>query len=61
MKKLLNEWREYLKEEKMADLNAEQAYSTKVKGMNIIINLKDTDLEGSKHSKERQFRHIGFY
>ena len=57
MKKLLNEWREYLKEEKMADLNAEQAYSTKVKGMNIIINLKDTDLEGSKHSKERQFRH----
>ena len=46
-----------VKEDKMADLNAEQAYSAKVKGINVIINLKDTDLEASKHSKERQFRH----
>ena len=46
-----------VKEEKMADLDAEQAYSTKVRGVNVIINLKDTDLEATKHSKERQFRH----
>ena len=48
---------DHLMEEKMADLDAEQAYSTKVRGVNVIINLKDTDLEGTKHSKERQFRH----
>ena len=48
---------DHLMEEKMADLDAEQAYSTKVKGVNVIINLKDTDLEGTRHSKERQFRH----
>ena len=48
---------QHLTEEKMADLDAEQAYSTKVRGVNVIINLKDTDLEASKHSKERQFRH----
>ena len=46
-----------VKEEKISDLNAEQAYSTKVRGVNVIINLKDTDLEGTKHSKERQYRH----
>ena len=46
-----------IKEEKMADLDAEQAYSTKVRGVNVIINLKDTDLEATRHSKERQFRH----
>ena len=44
MKKLMTEWRKYIKEEKMADLDAEQAYSTKVRGVNVIINLKDTDL-----------------
>ena len=48
---------DHLMEEKMADLDAEQAYSTKVKGVNVIVNLKDTDLEATKHSKERQFRH----
>ena len=48
---------DHLMEEKMADLDAEQAYSTKVKGVNVIINLKDTDLQATKHSKERQFRH----
>ena len=48
---------DHLTEEKMADLDAEQAYSTKVRGVNVIINLKDTDLEGTRHSKERQFRH----
>ena len=48
---------QHLTEEKMADLDAEQAYSTKVKGVNVIINLKDTDLQATKHSKERQFRH----
>ena len=48
---------QHLNEEKMADLDAEQAYSTKVRGVNVIINLKDTDLEATKHSKERQFRH----
>ena len=48
---------DHLMEEKMADLDAEKAYSTKVKGVNVIINLKDTDLEATKHSKERQFRH----
>jgi len=48
---------DHLMEEKMADLDAEQAYSTKVRGVNVIINLKDTDLQGTKHSKERQFRH----
>ena len=48
---------QHLTEEKMADLNAEQAYSTKVRGVNVIINLKDTDVEATKHSKERQFRH----
>ena len=46
-----------VKEEKMADLNAEEAYSTKVRGVNVIINLKDTDLQATKHSKERQYRH----
>ena len=46
-----------IREEKMADLSAEQAYSTKVRGINVIINLKDTDLEATRHSKERQFRH----
>ena len=48
---------DHLMEEKMADLDAEQAYSTKVRGVNVIINLKDTDVEATKHSKERQFRH----
>ena len=48
---------DHLMEEKMADLDAEKAYSTKVKGVNVIINLKDTDLQATKHSKERQFRH----
>ena len=48
---------DHLMEEKMADLDAEQAYSTKVRGVNVILNLKDTDLEGTRHSKERQFRH----
>ncbi len=48
---------DHLMEEKMADLDAEQAYSTKVRGVNVIINLKDTDLEGTRHSKERQYRH----
>ena len=48
---------DHLMEEKMADLDAEQAYSTKVRGVNVVINLKDTDLEGTRHSKERQFRH----
>ena len=48
---------DHLMEEKMADLDAEQAYNTKVRGVNVIINLKDTDLQGTKHSKERQFRH----
>ncbi len=48
---------DHLMEEKMADLDAEQAYSTKVRGVNVIINLKDTDLEGTRHSKERQLRH----
>ncbi len=57
MKKLMTEWRKYIKEEKMADLDAEQAYSTKVRGVNVIINLKDTDLQATRHSKERQFRH----
>ena len=48
---------DHLMEEKMADLDAEQAYSTKVRGVNIILNLKDTDLESTRHSKERQYRH----
>ena len=48
---------DHLMEEKMADLDAEQAYSTKVRGVNVIVNLKDTDLEPIRHSKERQFRH----
>ena len=48
---------DHLMEEKMADLDAEQAYSTKVRGVNVIINLKDTDVEATKHSKERQYRH----
>jgi hypothetical protein len=48
---------DHLMEEKMADLDAKQAYSTKVRGINVIINLKDTDVEATKHSKERQFRH----
>ena len=48
---------DHLMEEKMADLDADRAYSTKVKGVNVIINLKDTDLQATKHSKERQFRH----
>jgi len=57
MKLLLENWRNFLTEDKMSDINADQAYSTKVRGINVIINLKDTDLEASKHSKERQFRH----
>jgi len=57
MKLLMEQWRNFLTEDKMADINADQAYSTKVKGINVIINLKDTDLEASRHSKERQFRH----
>jgi len=46
-----------VKEDKMADLDAKQAYSAKVRGVNVVINLKDTGLEATKHSKERQFRH----
>jgi hypothetical protein len=42
---------QHLNEDKMADLNADQAYSAKVKGINVIINLKDTDVEATKHSK----------
>ena len=57
MKLLMEQWRNFLTEDKMSDINADQAYSTKVKGINVIINLKDTDLEASRHSKERQFRH----
>ena len=48
---------DHLMEEKMADLDADRAYSTKVRGVNVIINLKDTDLQATRHSKERQFRH----
>ena len=48
---------DHLMEEKMADLDAEQAYSTRVRGVNVIINLKDTDVQATKHSKERQYRH----
>jgi hypothetical protein len=48
---------QHLTEDKMADLDAEQAYSTKVRGVNVIINLKDTDVQATKHSKERQYRH----
>ena len=48
---------QHLAEDKMGELDAEQAYSTKVRGVNVIINLKDTDVEATKHSKERQFRH----
>ena len=48
---------QHLTEEKMADLDAAQAYSTKVRGVNVIINLKDTDVEATRHSKERQYRH----
>ena len=48
---------DHLMEDKMAALDAEQAYSTKVRGVNIILNLKDTDLESTRHSKERQYRH----
>ena len=48
---------QHLTEDKMGDLDAAQAYSTKVKGINVIINLKDTDVEATKHSKERQYRH----
>ena len=39
----------------MADLDAEQAYSTKVRGVNVI-NLKDTDLQATKRRRS-QFRH----
>ena len=48
---------DHLLEDKMADLDAKQAYSAKVRGVNVVINLKDTDLQATKHSKERQFRH----
>ena len=48
---------DHLMEEKMADLDADRAYSTKVRGVNVILNLKDTDLESTRHSKERQYRH----
>ena len=57
MQRIVENWRTFVAEEKMADLDAEQAYSTKVRGVNVIINLKDTDLQATKHSKERQFRH----
>ena len=57
MQRIVENWRTFIAEEKMADLDAEQAYSTKVRGVNVIINLKDTDLQATKHSKERQFRH----
>ena len=57
MQRIVENWRTFIAEEKMADLDAEQAYSTKVRGVNVIINLKDTDLEATRHSKERQFRH----
>ena len=57
MKKLMTEWRKYIKEEKMADLDADRAYSTKVKGVNVIINLKDTDLEATKIVTGKQLFH----
>ena len=57
MQRIVENWRTFMVEQKMADMSADQAYSTKIRGINVIVNLKDADLEATRHSKERQFRH----
>ena len=57
MKEAFVAWRQFLNEEKMSDLGSGGAYVAKVNGLKVVIDLDDLDLEATKHSKERQFRH----
>ena len=57
MKEAFAAWKRFLNEEKMSDLGSGGAYVAKVNGLKVVIDLDDLDLEATKHSKERQFRH----
>ena len=41
----------------MASLDPKQAYSAKVRGVNVVVSLEDTNVRATKHSKDRQHRH----
>ena len=57
MHKLFSTWKQFLNEEKMSDLGGGDRYVAKVGGLKVVIDLDDLDLQATKHSKERQFRH----
>ena len=57
MHKLFSTWKQFLNEEKMSDLGGGDKYVAKVGGLKVVIDLDDLDLQATKHSKERQFRH----
>ena len=52
-----DKWKKFPSEAKMADLGAEQKYVAKIGSMKVLIDIEDADLVGTKHSRERQFRH----
>jgi hypothetical protein len=57
MHRIFTSWKNFLDEEKMSDLGSGGAYVAKVGGLKVVIDLDDLDLQATKHSKERQFRH----
>ena len=57
MKETFAAWKHFLNEEKMSDLGGKDSYVAKVGGLKVVIDLEDLDLQATKHSKERQFRH----
>ena len=57
MHNIFTGWKRFLTEEKMSDLGSGGAYVAKVGGLKVVIDLDDLDLQSTKHSKERQFRH----
>ena len=50
-------WKQFLNEAKMADIGGREKYVAKIGSMKVLIDIEDADLIGTKHSKERQFRH----
>ena len=50
-------WKQFLNEAKMADIGGREKYVAKIGSMKVLIDIEDADLVGTKHSKERQFRH----
>jgi hypothetical protein len=57
MQNLFSTWKRFLNEDKMSDLGGGDKYVAKVGGLKVVIDLDDMDLQSTKHSKERQFRH----